>query len=69
MLASISDHKKETEATVANFRQETNQRRVHVDSLLNTISGEVNSRFQGRENQFQSVKQAIDLEIVKVKRQ
>jgi len=66
MLASISEHKTETEETVANLRQEINQRRKHVDSLLNTISGEVNSRFQEREHQFESVKQAIDLEIVKV---
>jgi len=66
VLTSISEHKTETEATVANLRQEMNQKLEHVDSLLNTISGDVNSRFQERENQFQSVKQAIDLEIVKV---
>jgi len=66
VLASISEHKTETEATVANLRQEINQRREHVDSLLNTISGEVNLRFQERENQFQSVEQTIGLEIVKV---
>jgi len=65
VLASISEHKTESEATVANLRQEINQRREHVDSLLNPILGEVNSRFQERENQFQSLKQAIDLEIVK----
>jgi len=61
VLATISEHKTETEATVANLRQEINQRREHVDSLLNTISGEVNSRFQELANQFQSVKQATDL--------
>jgi len=66
VLASISEHKTETEATVANLRQEINQRREHVHSLLNTISGEVNSRFLERETQFQSVKQPIDLEIFKV---
>jgi len=66
VLTSISEHKTETEATVANLRQEMNQKLEHVDSLLNTISGDVNSRFQERENQFQSIKQAIDLEIVKV---
>jgi len=66
VLASISEHKTETEATVAKLRQEINQIREHVDSLLNTISDEVNSRFQERENQFQSVKQANDFEIVKV---
>jgi len=64
VLASISEHRTETDATVANLRQDINQRREHVDSLLNTISGEVNSRFQEREDQFQSVKQAFDLEIV-----
>jgi hypothetical protein len=51
---------------VANRRQEINQRREHVNSLLNTISGEVNSRFEERENQFQCVRQVIDLEIVKL---
>jgi len=66
VLASNSEHKTETEATVANLKQEINQRREHVHSLLNTISGEVNSRFQERENQFQNVKHAIELEIVKV---
>ena len=66
VLASISEHKTETEASVANLRQEINQRREHVHSLLNTISGEVNSRFLERETQFQSVKQPIDLEIFKV---
>ena len=66
MLASIREHKTETEGTVANLRQEINQRRQNVDSLLNTISNEVNTRFQERENQFESVKEAIDFEIVKV---
>ena len=66
VLASISEHKRETEATVSNRRQEINQRREHVNSLLNTISGEVNSRFEERENQFQCVRQAIDLETVKL---
>ena len=56
VLASISEHKTETEATVANLRQEINQRREHVDSLLNTISGEVNLLLQEHENQFQGVK-------------
>jgi len=51
--------------TVENLRQEINQRQEHDDSLLNTISGELKSRFQERENHFQSVTQAIDLEIVK----
>jgi len=68
VLASISEHKTETEATVATLRQEINQRWEHVDNFLNTISGEVNSWFQERENQFQCVKQAIDLEIVKIEK-
>ena len=66
VLASINEHKTETEATVENLTQEINQRREHVESLLNTISGEVKSRFQERKNHFQSVTQAINLEIVKI---
>ena len=53
---------------MATLRQEINQRQEHVDSLLNMISCEVNSRFQERENQFQCIKQAIDLEIVKIEK-
>jgi hypothetical protein len=66
VLASISNHQAETEASVGKLRQEINQRRQHVDSLFNTISSEVQSRFQERENDFQKVTQAIDLEIDKI---
>jgi len=40
-----------------------NHSREHVNSSLNSISGEVRSRFQEWEGQFQSAKQANDLEI------
>ena len=66
MLTSIREHKAETESTVANLRQEMNQNRQHVNRSLNSISGEVRSRFQEWESQFQSVKQANDLEIVRI---
>jgi hypothetical protein len=66
VLISVREHKAETESTVANLRQEKNQNRQQVDSSLNSISGEVRSRFQERESQFQSVKQANDLEIVRI---
>ena len=66
LLASISEHKAETESTVANLRQEMDQSREHVDSFLNSISGEVRSRFQEWESQFQSRKQASDSEFVRI---
>ena len=53
VLASISKHQAETEESVGNLRQEINERREHVDSLLNTISNEVQSRFKERENDLQ----------------
>jgi len=66
VLASISKHQAETEVSVENLRQEINQRQKHADSLLNKISSEVQSRFQERENDFQNVTKAIDLEIIKI---
>ena len=66
VLTSVREHKAETESPVANLRQEMNQSREHVDSSLNSISGEVRSRFQEWESQFQSVKRANDLEIVRI---
>jgi alpha-L-fucosidase len=38
MLASINEHNAETEPTVANLRQEINQNRRYVDSMINSIS-------------------------------
>ena len=46
VLTSVREHKAETESTVANLRQEMNHSRQHVNSSLNSISGEVRSRFQ-----------------------
>ena len=43
-----------------------NQRQEHVNSSLNSILGVFSSRFQEWESQFQSVKQANELEIVRI---
>jgi len=43
-----------------------NQRQEHVNSYLNSISVEFSSRFQEWESQFQSVKQANELEVVRI---
>jgi len=66
VLASISEHKAETESTVANPRQEINQSREHGDSMLNSISGEVRSNTQEWESQIQSVKHANESEIMRI---
>ena len=55
VLASTSEHKAETESTVANLRQETNHERQYVYSMLNSISGEVRSNIQVCDSQIQSV--------------
>jgi hypothetical protein len=66
MLAIISEHKAETEANIANLRQEINQNQEHVDSRLNTISGEVRSNIQVWESQMQTVKQTNNSEIMRI---
>ena len=66
VLASISDHKAETESTVANLRQEINQNRRYVDSMINKISVEVRSSIQDCNSQIQSVKQANDSEVLRI---
>jgi hypothetical protein len=55
VLASTSEHKTETETTVANLMQETNHKREYVYSMLNSISGEVRSNIQACDSQIQSV--------------
>jgi cell division septum initiation protein DivIVA len=66
MLAIISEQKAETEANIANLRQKINQNQDHVDSRLNTISGEVRSNIQVWESQMQSVKQTNNSEIMRI---
>jgi hypothetical protein len=51
MLATISEHKAQTDANIANLRLEIEQSRDQVDSKLNTISNEVRSNVQLWENQ------------------
>jgi hypothetical protein len=68
VLASTctSEHKAETETTVANLRQETNHKPKYVHSMLNSISGEVRSNMQVCDSQIQRVKHANDSEIMRI---
>jgi len=66
VLASTSEHKAETETTVANLRQETKHKREYIDSMLNSISGKVRSNIQVCHSQIQIVKHANDSEIMRV---
>jgi hypothetical protein len=66
MLASIRENKAETELTEANLRQEINQNRGYVDSIINSVSVEVRSSIQDCSSQIQSAKEANDSEILRI---
>jgi hypothetical protein len=66
VLASISERKAQTELTVVKLKREISQNREHVDSVLNSISGEVRSNIQVWDSQIQSVKHANDSKIMKI---
>lgn len=55
MLKSIGEYKAGTESAVAILIQEINQNRKHVDSVLNSISGEVRYNIQVWDSQVQSI--------------
>jgi DNA-binding transcriptional regulator YiaG len=65
-LASISEHKAQTDVNIANLRQEIDQSQDQVDSKLNTTLNEVRSNVQVWESQVQSVKQANNSEIMRL---
>ena len=66
VLASISEHRAETESATSNLRQEINQSREQVDNRLHAISGEVRSSIQEWESWVQIVKQANDSKIMRI---
>jgi hypothetical protein len=68
MSATISEHKAQTDANIANIRLEIEQSRDQVDRKLNTISNEVRSNVQVWESQVQSAKQATNSEIMRLNR-
>jgi len=65
-LANIREHQTENGSTVAKLRQEIHQSREQVDGLLHTVSGELRTSIQECESQIQSVKQANELEFMRV---
>ena len=60
MLASISEHKEETESAMSHLKQEMYQSQEQVDNRLHAISGEVRSSIQELESR------ANDSEIMRI---
>jgi hypothetical protein len=66
MSATISEHKAQIDASIANLRQEIGKSQDQVDKKLNTMSDEIKSNGQVCESRVQREKQATDLEVMRL---